>query len=284
MSASHHETRDDERVIADLDFSVARGRNRRPRRRLGRRQDHRLRPRPALLYADVPRAILVVDGVDIREADLAAPPPPLRLCRTGGPTIFAGTVRDNIRFGKPDATDAEIKTAARAASRPRLRHGGCPMATPRSSASAASCSGGQKQRIAIARALLKDALILLLDEATSALDAESEAAGADRTRPADAGPHHPRHRHRLATIRDADRIPSPEHGSLIDQGTHDELVAKARLRRTRPPAVPAGRSSGGVEFLARPNPRPRLRPIAVLGQPEFVARPQVQPHLGVRAK
>jgi ATP-binding cassette subfamily B protein len=142
------------------------------------------------------------------------------------PTIFAGTISENIRFGKPVASEEEIVAAATAALVDdfvsELEHGYDSIVGERG----VMLSGGQKQRLAIARALLKDAPILLLDEATSALDAESErlvqlALGRlmeGRTTLVIA--------HRLATIRDADRILVLDKGRLIDEGTHDQLVKK----------------------------------------------------------
>lgn len=143
--------------------------------------------------------------------------------------IFAASARENIRFGRPDATDAEIDAAAEAAA----AHGFI-SALPDGYDSylgerGVMLSGGQKQRIAIARAILRDAPVLLLDEATSALDAESERAvqaavdrlSADRTTLIVA--------HRLATVKKADRIVVLEAGRIVDMGTHDELVTKGGL-------------------------------------------------------
>ncbi len=140
--------------------------------------------------------------------------------------IFAGTIADNIRFGKPDASDEEIKKAAKAALVDefvdRLEHGYQSLVGERG----LMLSGGQKQRIAIARALLKDAPILLLDEATSALDAQSEHKVQQALEHLMAGRTTIVIAHRLATIRDADRILVIEDGRLLDSGTHEELIAK----------------------------------------------------------
>ena len=176
-------------------------------------------------FYDVTSGAIRVDGLDVREVDAA------RLRRRFAyveqePTIFAGTIADHIRFGKPEASMAEVRAAADAALVSEyvneLADGYDTFVGERGIA----LSGGQKQRLAIARALLKDAPILLLDEATSALDAQSEklvqiALGhllKGRTAVIIA--------HRLATIRDADRILVLERGRLIDQGTHEELVRK----------------------------------------------------------
>ena len=145
------------------------------------------------------------------------------------PVIFAASARDNIRYGRPDATDAQVEAAARAAAAhdflTALPDGYDSYVGERG----VMLSGGQKQRIAIARAILRDAPVLLLDEATSALDAESERAvqGAvdvlskDRTTLIVA--------HRLATVKKADRIIVFEDGKIAAMGNHDALVAEGGL-------------------------------------------------------
>ncbi len=169
-----------------------------------------------------------VGGVDLRDitrADLRAQ---IALVPQD-PVIFADTARANIRFGRPDATDAEVEAAAKAAAAHDFL-----MALPDGydtyvGERGVMLSGGQKQRIAIARAILRDAPLLLLDEATSALDAESERAvqdaverlARDRTTIIVA--------HRLATVKRADRIVVLEAGRVVAEGTHDALVAQGGL-------------------------------------------------------
>jgi ATP-binding cassette subfamily B protein len=143
--------------------------------------------------------------------------------------MFAASVRDNIRFGRPEASDAEVARAA------DLAHaGGFIAALPKGFDTPAgergiTLSGGQRQRIAIARAILRDAPLLLLDEATSSLDAESEtqvaAALADlmRTRTTIVIAH------RLATVLSCDRILVMDAGSIVEEGTHQTLVAAGGL-------------------------------------------------------
>ena len=176
-------------------------------------------------FYDVNGGRILVDGVDLRDAD------PAQLRRRlasvdQDPVIFAGTIADNIRFGKPDATMAEIEAAAEAALVASfvadMEHGYDSIVGERG----VMLSGGQKQRVAIARALLKDAPILLLDEATSALDAQSEHLVQKALERLMEGRTTLVIAHRLATIRNADRILVLEGGRLVDQGTHETLVAK----------------------------------------------------------
>lgn len=145
------------------------------------------------------------------------------------PVIFADTARENIRFGRPGASDADVEAAAKAAAAHefliKLPEGYDSYVGERG----VMLSGGQKQRIAIARAILRDAPVLLLDEATSALDAESERLvqqaveemAKDRTTLIVA--------HRLATVKKADRIVVFEDGRIVAEGTHDDLVAEGGL-------------------------------------------------------
>jgi ATP-binding cassette subfamily B protein len=216
-------TRDDERILEGLDFAV------RPGETValvgasgaGKSTVFALAQR----FYDVTGGRVLVDGVDVRDADPAALRRRFAYVEQE-PVIFAGTVAENIRFGKPDASDAEIEAAARAALVEEfvseLPAGYDSIVGERG----VMLSGGQKQRLAIARALLKDAPILLLDEATSALDAESERLVQIALERLMEGRTTLVIAHRLATIRDADRILVLEKGRLIDQGTHDQLVKK----------------------------------------------------------
>ncbi|MEL7184333.1 MAG: ABC transporter transmembrane domain-containing protein [Pseudomonadota bacterium] len=145
------------------------------------------------------------------------------------PVIFAASARDNIRFGSPDATDAEVEAAAKAAAAhtflSALPQGYDTYVGERG----VMLSGGQKQRIAIARAILRDAPILLLDEATSALDAESERAVQDAVARLAQGRTTIIVAHRLATVKQADRIVVMQDGKITAEGTHDSLVAEGGL-------------------------------------------------------
>ena len=178
-----------------------------------------------LRYYDPQSGSIVLDGSETRQLALDA----LRQ-RVGivpqDAVIFSSSAIENIRYGKPGATDAEVKAAAHAAFAHEfieaLPEGYDTFLGERG----VRLSGGQRQRIAIARAMLKNPPLLLLDEATSALDAESErmvqaaleSAMRDRTTLVIA--------HRLATVQKADLIVVLDHGELVEQGTHAELVAK----------------------------------------------------------
>jgi ATP-binding cassette subfamily B protein len=145
------------------------------------------------------------------------------------PVIFATTARENIRFGRPGASDAEVEAAAKAAAAHDFI-----MALPdgyeaQVGERGVMLSGGQKQRIAIARAILRDAPVLLLDEATSALDAESERAVQQAVDALSQGRTTIIVAHRLATVKKADRIIVLDGGRIVAQGTHDALVAEGGL-------------------------------------------------------
>ena len=181
-----------------------------------------------LRFYDPQEGAVTLGGVDLRRmrrSDLRAK----MALVPQDPVIFATTARENIRFGRPDATDAEVEAAARAAAAHDFL-----MALPEGYDSQVGergvmLSGGQKQRIAIARAILRDAPILLLDEATSALDAESEAAVQQAVAKLAEGRTTLIVAHRLATVKKADRILVFDQGRIVAEGTHDRLVAEGGL-------------------------------------------------------
>jgi ATP-binding cassette subfamily B protein len=176
-------------------------------------------------FYDVTGGTIAVDGVDIRQAD------PDKLRRRiavvdQDPTIFSGTIEDNIRIGNPAATTDEIIAAAQASLVDEFVQQLPAQYATLVGERGITLSGGQRQRLAIARAVLKDAPILLLDEATSALDAQSEHLVQTALARLRAGRTTLVIAHRLATIRDADMILVLDRGRIIDRGTHGELIAR----------------------------------------------------------
>jgi ATP-binding cassette subfamily B protein len=181
-----------------------------------------------LRYYDPDSGRVLVDGVDVRDADpsdvrgrIAIVPQDV--------TIFAASIHDNIAFGTPAATRAEVEAAARSAHAEefilRLEQGYDTEVGERG----IMLSGGQRQRIAIARAILKNAPILLLDEATSALDAESETLVQNALDGLMAGRTTIVIAHRLATVLKADRILVVDQGQVVEEGTHQSLVVKGGI-------------------------------------------------------
>jgi ATP-binding cassette subfamily B protein len=177
----------------------------------------------ARLY-DPDRGRITIDGIDVRDLRLAD------LARIVGVVsqetyLLHTTVRENLRYAKPDATDTEIEAAARAARIhdliADLPDGYDTVVGSRGH----RFSGGEKQRIAIARTLLRDPRVLILDEATSALDTETERAVQDAFDSLSVGRTTITIAHRLSTVRDADRIAVIDHGRVIESGTHTSLLA-----------------------------------------------------------
>ncbi len=181
-----------------------------------------------LRFYDPGSGAIRIDGVDLRDLD----PPDLRAQMAIVPqesAIFSDTLGENIRYGRPDATDAQVEAAAAIALvdefLPTLPKG----YDTRLGEHGMTLSGGQRQRVAIARAVLKDAPILLLDEATSALDAQAERLVQQAIERLEAGRTTIVIAHRLATVRRADRILVVDDGRLVASGTHDQLLAEGGL-------------------------------------------------------
>ncbi|MEA2176959.1 MAG: ATP-binding cassette, subfamily bacterial, partial [Solirubrobacteraceae bacterium] len=177
----------------------------------------------ARLY-DPERGAVRLDGTDVRDVTFAA-----LACAVGVVSqetyLFHATVRENLRFAKPEATDEEVEAAARAAqvheTVAALPEGYDTVVGERGF----RFSGGEKQRIAIARTILRNPPVLVLDEATSALDVQTERAVEEALHELASGRTTIVIAHRLSTVRDADQIVVLDQGEIVERGTHDELLA-----------------------------------------------------------
>ncbi len=181
-----------------------------------------------LRFYDPETGKIMIDGVDVRDADPTSVRERIAIVPQDV-TIFAASARDNIGFGRPGAGEAEIEVAAKDALADefilKLEHGYDSQVGERG----VTLSGGQRQRVAIARAILRDAPILLLDEATSALDAESETLVQTALERLMQGRTTIVIAHRLATVLKADRILVMDGGRVVEEGTHQSLVAKGGI-------------------------------------------------------
>jgi ATP-binding cassette subfamily B protein len=179
----------------------------------------------ARLY-DVDRGRILLDGIDVRDATFES------LARTVGVVsqetyLFHASIRENLRFARPDATDEEIEAAARAARIHELIAGLEDGYDTTVGERGYRFSGGEKQRIAIARTILRNPPVLVLDEATSSLDTRTERAVQEELDRLSEGRTTIAIAHRLSTVRDADQIVVLDGGRIVERGTHEELVELA---------------------------------------------------------
>jgi len=181
----------------------------------------------SLLYRfyDVDAGRVLFEGVDVRELALTDLRRSLAIVAQE-PVLWSGTIRDNIAYGRADATPAELEAAARDANAHDFITGFPEGYDTVIGERGTKLSGGQKQRIALARALVANPRVLILDEATSNLDAESEAAVQTALARVRAGRTTLVVAHRLSTVRDADRIVVIENARIVEQGGHDELMQR----------------------------------------------------------
>ena len=180
-----------------------------------------------LRFYDPQSGVVRLDGVDVSRVDPIALRSRIGLVPQD-PVIFSVSARENIRYGRPDASDADVTAAVEAANAQFLHDLPQGLDTYLGE-KGVRLSGGQRQRVAIARAVLRDPPVLLLDEATSALDAEAERAVQEALATLAKGRTTLVVAHRLATVRGADRIVVLEAGSVVETGTHDTLVAAGGL-------------------------------------------------------
>jgi ATP-binding cassette subfamily B protein len=177
----------------------------------------------ARLY-DANEGVVAIDGIDVKDVTFASLADSVGVV-SQDTYLFHASIRDNLRFARPDATDEEIEDAARAAQVHDLIHSLPDGYDTLVGERGYRFSGGEKQRIAIARTILRNPPVLVLDEATSALDNETERAVQQALDDLATGRTTIVIAHRLSTIRDADQIVVLSHGEIIERGTHEELIA-----------------------------------------------------------
>ena len=224
----HYESRPDKPVLVDVDIDVSPGEVVALVGPSGAGKS----TLTALLFRfyDVQRGCVRFDGVDVRELRLAELRRAMAIVAQE-PVLFSGSIRDNIAYGAPDATDEQIESAARDAHAHEFVEGVPEGYATEVGERGVKLSGGQKQRIAIARAIVANPRVLILDEATSNLDSESEALVQEALGRLMKGRTTLVIAHRLSTVRHADRIVVLDKGRVVEQGTHDALMAAGGVYR-----------------------------------------------------
>lgn len=223
MTFGHADARKDETIFKDFSLSIAAGQR---VGLVGRSGSGKTTLTKLILrFADTQKGSIMIDGQSISEVTQESLRETIAYVPQE-PMLFHRTLKENIRYGKPDATDEEIIAAAKKANAiefiNKLPDGFDTLVGERG----VKLSGGQRQRIAIARAIIKDAPVLILDEATSALDSESEKLIQDALQQLMKGRTSIVIAHRLSTIAKLDRIIVMEDGAIIEDGTHDSLISQ----------------------------------------------------------
>jgi ATP-binding cassette subfamily B protein len=181
-------------------------------------------------FYDPARGRITIDGVDLRDLSLNSLRQQISVVLQD-PLLFSGTIEENIRYGNLEATDKELRDAARAANAHEFITGLPDGYETALGEGGAQISGGERQRICVARAFLKDAPILILDEPTSSIDSKTEAVVLDSLDDLMVGRTSFIIAHRLSTVRHADQILVVSAGRIVERGTHDELIREGTVYR-----------------------------------------------------